>query len=208
MSLSWIGCWSCIEWFYFETFVILEIHICRLFAFIFWSLKETLPLKGLLWCSRLSHGSYLGAPVNLSVAIVNHAHLHRKVWHRVNHSASWHLCIHRAASKVALCLSSFWQPWLSTSSYMQTSFSHKGFHFIVVAEMRVAFQWKPFPLIIDFDHISQKYISRVYMSKRHQEQVSVTRKGGEQIYSSTHVEIIHCWKKCRLYLPLIHFQLY
>ena len=26
------------------------------------------------------------------------------------------------------------------------------------------------------------------MSKRHQEQVSVTRKGGEQIYSRTHME--------------------
>ena len=67
------------------------------------------------------------------------------------------------------------------------------------------FQWKPFPLIIDFDRKVVVYHAFVVrMSKRHQEQVSVTRKGGEQIQEySTHMEITHCWKKCRLYLPLL-----
>ena len=144
-------------------------------------------------------------PVNLSVAIVNHAHLHRKVWHRVNHSGAG-MYVH--IGKVALCLSSFWQPWLSTSSYMQTSFSHKGFHFIVVAEMCVAFQWKPFPLIIDFDHIHQPpvvYIMRLLcacqsdIKSRCQLHAKVVSK-----YTVVHIWN-NCWKKCRFYLPpLIH----
>ena len=106
--------------------------------------------------------------------------------------------------KVALCLSSFWQPWLSTSSYMQTSFSHKGFHFIVVAEMCVAFQWKPFPLIIDFDHIHQPpvvYITRLLcacqsdIKSRCQLHAKVVSK-----YTVVHIWN-NCWKKCRFYLP-------
>ena len=36
---------------------------------------------------------------------------------------------HTYTSKVALCLSSFWQPWLSTSSYAyRPLFSHRSFH--------------------------------------------------------------------------------
>ena len=41
------------------------------------------------------------------------------------------------------------------------------------------------------------------MSKRHQEQVSVTRKGGEQIYSRTHMEQL-LKEMSILFAPLIH----
>ena len=44
------------------------------------------------------------------------------------------------------------------------------------------------------------------MSKRHQEQVSVTRKGGEQIYSRTHMEQL-LKEMSILFAPLIRYVL-
>ena len=70
--------------------------------------------------------------------------------------------------------------------------------------MCVAFQWKPFPLIIDFDHIHQPpvvYITRLLcacqsdIKSRCQLHAKVVSK-----YTVVHIWN-NCWKKCRFYLP-------